>query len=172
MRPRADGDDEPLPDQPLEVPPPITPLTMFCTGRYRRRCGASLGDDLTGGNLSSVNLTDAKLDRTTLAQADFTGADLSHATLFDAVGSLTFDSPAASDQTLSEAQTLACKLVDARCRRAAVEVKADNRGGAIYWALFLVSWAFCWRSFSSAAFRGTSLTVSLSTLPVNRNGGW
>ena len=41
---------------------------------------------------------------------------------------------------------------------------------ATYCALFLVSWAFCWSSFSSAAFRGTSLIVSLSTLPVNRNG--
>ena len=27
--PEAEPDDEPLPDQPLEVPPPITPLTMF-----------------------------------------------------------------------------------------------------------------------------------------------
>ena len=25
----AEPDDEPLPDRPLEVPPPITPLTMF-----------------------------------------------------------------------------------------------------------------------------------------------
>jgi hypothetical protein len=48
--------------------------------------------------------------------------------------------------------------------------KQGNRGGAIYCALALVSWAFCWSSFSSAAFRGTNLTVSLSTLPVNRNG--
>ena len=47
-----------------------------------------------------------------------------------------------------------------------------NGGGAIYCALFFASWAFCWSSFSSAAFKGTSLTVNLSTLPVNRNGGW
>src|SRR5262245_62980721 len=40
-----------------------------------------------------------------------------------------------------------------------------------YCALFLVSRAFCWSSFSSAAFSGTSLTVSLSILPENRNGG-
>ena len=40
-----------------------------------------------------------------------------------------------------------------------------NKGGAIYWVLFFVSWAFRCSSFSSAAFRGTSLTVSVSTLP-------
>src|SRR5215831_5342263 len=45
-------------------------------------------------------------------------------------------------------------------------------GAQSYCALFLVSWAFCWSSFSSAAFRGASLTVSLSILPVKRNGGW
>jgi hypothetical protein len=45
-------------------------------------------------------------------------------------------------------------------------------GGAIYCALFIVSWTFCWWNFSSAAFNGTSLTVSLSILPVKRNGGW
>ena len=43
---------------------------------------------------------------------------------------------------------------------------------ANYCALFFASWAFCWSSFSSAAFNGTSLTVSLSTLPVKRYGGW
>ena len=42
----------------------------------------------------------------------------------------------------------------------------------IYCALFLVSWTFCWSSFSSAAFMGTSLTVSLLIFPENRNGGW
>ena len=49
---------------------------------------------------------------------------------------------------------------------------ADTRGGAIYCALFFVSWAFCWSSFSSAEFGRSSLTVSLSSLPVNRNGTW
>ena len=49
---------------------------------------------------------------------------------------------------------------------------ARQSGGAIYCALFFVSWAFCWSSFSSAAFRGTSLIVSLSSLPLKRNGGW
>jgi hypothetical protein len=44
-----------------------------------------------------------------------------------------------------------------------------NRGGAIYCALFFVSWAFCCSSLSSAA---SSLIVSLSSLPVNRNGTW
>ena len=44
----------------------------------------------------------------------------------------------------------------------------DNKGRAIYCALFFVSWAFCWSNFSSAAFGGTSLTVSFSILPE----GW
>ena len=48
----------------------------------------------------------------------------------------------------------------------------SSKGGAIYCALFFASWAFCWSSFSSAAFNGTSLTVSLSILPVKRYGGW
>src|SRR6476659_6704204 len=48
---------------------------------------------------------------------------------------------------------------------------AQPRGEASYWALFLDSCAFCWSSFSSSALRGTSFTVSLSILPLNRNGG-
>jgi hypothetical protein len=56
--------------------------------------------------------------------------------------------------------------------RASAGVPNDLMILAIYCALFIVSWTFCWWSFSSAAFNGTSLTVSLSILPVKRNGGW
>src|SRR5216684_2082534 len=49
---------------------------------------------------------------------------------------------------------------------------AAERKSTIYCALFLVSWVFCSSSFSPVAFSGTSLTVSLSSLPVNRYGGW
>ena len=58
-----------------------------------------LGDDLSGANLTGVKLAGAKLDRTLLARANFNGADLSHATLFDAVGSLTFEAPVANAPT-------------------------------------------------------------------------
>ena len=46
--------------------------------------------------------------------------------------------------------------------------------GLDYCAAVLASWVFCWRSFSSPAviFGGSSLMVSLSSLPVKRNGGW
>jgi hypothetical protein len=46
--------------------------------------------------------------------------------------------------------------------------------GWAYCAAFLASCVLCWRSFSSSAvlFGGTSLMVSLSSLPVKRNGGW
>jgi hypothetical protein len=56
--------------------------------------GANLqGDDLTGANLASVNLAGAKLDRTSLTHAIFTGADLSRASLFDAVAPLASSRP-------------------------------------------------------------------------------
>ena len=47
----------------------------------------------------------------------------------------------------------------------ALEVKADKRGGAIYCALFLVSWAFCWSSFSLRSFQGDQLDRQLIDLP-------
>jgi hypothetical protein len=50
-----------------------------------------LGAELTGANLAFVNLAGAKLDRTSLARANFTGADLSHVTMYDAVGSSSFE---------------------------------------------------------------------------------
>jgi hypothetical protein len=50
--------------------------------------------------------------------------------------------------------------------------KVRKTNGGNYCALFLVSCLFCCRSFSPAAASGSSLIVSLSILPVKRNGGW
>lgn len=88
-----------------------------------------LGDDLTGANLSFVNLAGAKLDRTTLAQANFNGADLSHATLFDAVGSLTFESPATNAPTFAGANLSGARIF-ARLSRADFR-KANLSGGRL-----------------------------------------
>jgi uncharacterized protein YjbI with pentapeptide repeats len=76
-----------------------------------------LGADLTGANLSGVNLVGAKLDRTSLARANFNSADLSRAKLFDAVGSLTFEAPAANAPTFVGANLSGARIF-ARLSRA------------------------------------------------------
>ncbi len=76
-----------------------------------------LGADLTGANLTNVNLSGAKLDRASLARANFNGADLSRANLFDAVGSLTFEAPAANAPTFVGANLSGARIF-ARLSRA------------------------------------------------------
>lgn len=76
-----------------------------------------LGDDLTGANLSGAKLVGAKLDRTSLARTNFNGADLSRAKLFDAVGSLTFEAPAANAPTFVGANLSGARIF-ARLSRA------------------------------------------------------
>lgn len=86
-----------------------------------------LGDDLTGANLSGVKLVGAKLDRTSLARANFNGADLSKATLFDAVGSVTFEAPAANAPTFVGANLSGARIF-ARLSRA--DFRNANLSGA------------------------------------------
>ena len=50
-----------------------------------------LGANLSGANLSYAGLAGAKLDRAQLKRTNFAHADLSGASLFHAVGSLSFD---------------------------------------------------------------------------------
>lgn len=83
--------------------------------------------------------------------------------------------PAVKKTYLANTVAILVVLGDPRFKLSQFRVQSkvpSNTGGAIYCALFIVSWTFCWWSFSSAAFNGTSLTVSLSILPVKRNGGW
>ena len=86
-----------------------------------------LGDDLSGANLTGVKLAGAKLDRTLLARANFNGADLSHATLFDAVGSLTFEAPVANAPTFVGADLSGARIF-ARLSRA--DFRNANLSGA------------------------------------------
>jgi uncharacterized protein YjbI with pentapeptide repeats len=86
-----------------------------------------LGDDLTAANLSNVNLAGAKLDRTIVARTNFNGADLSQATLFDAVGSLTFEAPAANVPTFVGANLSGARIF-ARLSRA--DFRRANLAGA------------------------------------------
>ena len=86
-----------------------------------------LGDDLTAANLSNVNLAGAKLDRTAVARTNFNGADLSRATLFDAVGSLTFEAPAANAPTFVGANLSSARIF-ARLSRA--DFRNANLAGA------------------------------------------
>lgn len=83
----------------------------------------------------------AKLDRSRVARTNFTGADLSHASLYDTVGTLTFE-PSADDAPnftgadlsgarimarLSRANMLLAKLVDARLGVDRNELKTPKR---------------------------------------------
>lgn len=62
-----------------------------------RLIGANLlGANLSGANLALADLRNAKLDRADVAHANFKGSILSGASLYDVVGSLSFDAPAAS----------------------------------------------------------------------------
>ena len=83
-----------------------------------RLAGANLlGANLSGANLARADLQNAKLDRTHVARTNFSGAKLSGASLYDVVGSLNFDAPAANAPNFEGADLSGARMM-ARLSRA------------------------------------------------------